>query len=283
MDDSNPRARTSTRGRVLVLGVLTAPLLAVPTGSAAGRSVAPAPAAAETRELVLDLDSSVAGGDGTPVATAGSTPTSAAVRTHGDGRVEVAARPGAGQALRLPAFAPDATAGTVPMALVVVTATGDGLDPGGADFALKASVRLDDTTTGSAVDNGDNLVQRGTFGSPAQMKLQVDGRRPSCRVKGAAGTVVVTGRVRLPSATWFDLTCRRTATGVTLAQRRVLDDGSVSRRSWTTTGPTGSLSALADSVPLTVGGKTDARGVPLSSSSDQLNGVVDQVVLDVLP
>lgn len=283
--------RRSARRRAALLACLATPLLAVPAAPAGARAdaqravVTPAAGAVatETRELVLDFDGAVAGGEGTPVRTAGRATTSASVRTHSVGRVGVADHPGAGQALRLPAFAPGATAGTIPMAVVVVTATGAALDPRAADFVLRASVRLDTTTTGTATDNGDNLVQRGSFASPAQMKLQVDRRRPSCRVKGAAGTVVVKGTVRLRAGVWFDLTCRRTSSGVILKQRRVLDDGSVVRRSWTGTGPTGSLSALPDSVPLTVGGKTDVRGVPTAQSSDQLNGVVDQVVFDILP
>lgn len=215
--------------------------------------------------------------------TTGTVPTSAEVRAHGRGTAHVVRRSGGGRALRLPAFVPGATTADVPVAVVVVSPTGPaGLDPGSREFVLGASVRLDTTTAGSVVDNGDNLVQRGTYGAPAQMKLQVDSRRPSCRVKGADGDVTVVADRKLAAGRWFSLTCRRTAAGVSLVQRRTREDGRVKRLSWKEKGRTGSMSALPGRVPLTVGGKTDADGDLILASSDQLNGSVDRVFLDVL-
>jgi hypothetical protein len=54
------------------------------------------------------------------------------------------------------------------------------------DFRFGAAFRLDAVSQGSRADNGDNLVQRGLSGDPAQYKLQLDGRVPACRVQGAA-------------------------------------------------------------------------------------------------
>ncbi len=273
--------RTTVRAAVAICAA--APLLLAPAAPAAPAAPSGGAPAAEGRELVLDLDSAVAGGEGTPVPTAGTAPTTAEVRTHAGGTVTVVGHRGAGRALRLPAFAADADRRTVPEALVAVTSTGSpGLDPGARDFVLGASVRLDATSTGSAADNGDNLVQRGTFGAGSQMKLQVDGGRPACRVEGADGVVSVFADARLRPDVWFDLSCRRAGETVTLLQQRVRDDGTVTRRAWARRGPTGSLSALDPGVPLTVGGKTDPSGAPVAAGADQLNGSVDDVFLDVL-
>lgn len=287
METTPTRAPTTRRRGPAVLVALAAacaagPLLLVPPGAAAGAPAAPT-ASAAGRELVLDLDAAVGGGEGTPVPTAGTVPTEAEVRTHAGGVTSVVRHRGAGRALRLPAFAADGDRATSPVALVAVTPTGPaGLDPGAGDFVLGASVRLDARTTGTAVDNGDNVVQRGTFEAAAQMKLQVDGRRPSCRVKGADGVVTVSADTRLRADRWFKLSCRRAGDVVTLLQERTTVDGTVVRRSWVGRGPTGSLSKLDPDVPLTVGGKTDVTGAPLASGADQLNGSVDDVYLDVL-
>ncbi|WP_160009282.1 hypothetical protein [Nocardioides sp. AX2bis] len=290
MDTLTVRAstRVGRRSAALVAAVAACaagPLLLVSPGVAPGAAAATSVAATGDlgRELVLDLDTAVAGGEGTRVPTAGTSPTTAEVRTNADAVVRVVRHEGAGRALRLPSFAAGADATTVPVALVAVTSTGSpDLDPGASDFVLGASVRLDATSTGTRVDNGDNVVQRGTFDAASQMKLQVDGRTPSCRVKGAEGAVTVFADTRLRADRWFDLTCRRTGATVTLVRERVLADGTVARRSWSRNGPIGSLSGLAPGVPLTVGGKTDPTGAPLSASADPMNGSIDDVYLDVL-
>lgn len=293
MDHTTERAPIPVRRRSAALVAVVAacaagPLLLVPPGapaaaaerSGAGTSVA---ATAAGRELVLDLDAGAAGGEGTPVPTAGTVATAAEIRTHASGVATAVRHRGAGRALRLPAFAAAADRETVPVAVLAVTPTGTrSLDPGSGDFVFGASVRVDRTSTGTTTDNGDNVVQRGLIGSPAQMKLQVDGRRPACRVKGADGEVQVTADRRLRPGRWYDLSCRRAGDTVTLVQRGVGADGVVVRQRWTRRGPTGSLSALGRGVPLTVGGKTDATGAPLTAGADPLNGSVDDIYLDLL-
>ncbi len=284
------RAPTPVRRRAATLVALAAvcaagPLLLVPSGAVADAVTATTSAAGSSgRELVLDFDDAVAGGEGTRVPTAGTAVTTAEVRTHASGAATVLQHDGAGRALRLPAFASDATRTTAPVALVAVTSTGTpDLDPGASDFVLGASVRLDAVSTGTAVDDGDNVVQRGTFGAASQMKLQVDGRRPSCRVKGELGAVTAYADTVLRADVWFDLRCERRGDTVTLVRQRVRSDGTVARRTWSCSGPTGSLSGLDPRVPLTVGGKTDATGAPLTAGADQLNGSVDEVFFNVLP
>lgn len=297
MDHTTVRASTPVRRRPAALVAVVAacaagPLLlvspGVTPGAAATTSVAATSVgmAAAGREVVLDLDAAAvgpAGGDGTPVPTAGTVATVAEIRTHASGVATTVRHRGAGSALRLPAFDAAADRATVPVAVLAITPTGTrGLDPGSDDFVFGASVRVDSTSTGTTVDNGDNVVQRGLVGSPAQMKLQVDGRFPACRVKGVAGAVQVTADSRLRAGRWFDLSCRRAGDTVTLVQRGVGADGAVVRKRWTGRGPTGSLSVLGRDVPLTVGGKTDATGAPLAAGADPLNGSVDDIYLDLL-
>ena len=72
-----------------------------------------------------------------------------------------------------------------PAAVLVATDEGSGaLDPGAEAFTFGATFQLDEKSSGSEADNGDNLVQRGTFDSPGQLKIQLDHDVPSCRVKG---------------------------------------------------------------------------------------------------
>jgi hypothetical protein len=78
------------------------------------------------------------------------------------------------------------------------------LDPGDRDFEFGASFRLDEESSGSEADGGDNLLQRGTFASPGQLKLQLDHRVPSC-----AGSSGPTGR---PSWRWRRQSIRMSGT-----------------------------------------------------------------------
>ena len=85
----------------------------------------------------------------------------------------------------------------------------DLLSPGGRDFAFGADVALDDVTTGTAPDNGDNLVQRGLYQSSSQYKIQVDDGRVSCRVAGVSGEIVVYAPGRLHPGDWYRIRCQR--------------------------------------------------------------------------
>jgi hypothetical protein len=120
---------------------------------------------------------------------------------HGGTLGEGAGRDGAGsnRAVRFPAHS---AATDAPRAVVRVVPEGpDALDPGTGRFESGADVVLDATSESGAVgstDNGDNLVQRGLFDDLSQYKVQLDARRPSCRVKGSAGTVFVTASMSVP-------------------------------------------------------------------------------------
>jgi hypothetical protein len=189
---------------------------------------------------------------------------------------------GANRALRTPRH--DAAA-TAPRAVIkVVDSRGpDNLDPGAANFTFGADVLLDrvsqDVSEGS-YDNGDNVVQRGLFGAVSQYKIQLDHEQATCRVHGSAGTVVVTSRRQIVPGTWYRVRCARTGTAVSIAVTSWRADGEPLTTSDTASGATGSLRPEAQSVPLTVGGKLTSSG-EFVSSTDQLNGRVDNVVVRI--
>jgi hypothetical protein len=189
-------------------------------------------------------------------------------------------RPGQTGALSTPAFHPIG-----PRAVLRIMARHDNpLSPGFKDFGFGADVQMDAGPTTSkqagSTDNGDNVVQRGLFGGVGQYKLQVDDRVPSCRVRGAAGTVLVRSDVRLVPRVWYHLSCKRSGRQVTLMMAKYPWGGKAPVwRRWVGSGPTGSVRAPAQ-VPLSVGGKlTDVGG--LAEQVDQFNGRIDNVVLAI--
>jgi hypothetical protein len=183
---------------------------------------------------------------------------------------------GTGSAARFPRFELD----TPPQAVVTVRDKRgrDDLDPGTADFRFGAEFALDNESWGSSSDNGDNLVQRGLYDDKTQYKLQVDGARPYCRVKGRDGSVTVHSTVTVVPRVWYAAQCTRKGTDLVLVVTR-LDDGS--RSVYQASGVTGSMRPASSSVPLSVGGKVTSNGALVSDDADQFNGRVDDVVLNV--
>ena len=115
--------------------------------------------------------------------------------------------PGGGHAARFPAYT-----GTEPSpeALIVAKAKEAGaLDPLDQDFRFGASFMLDAESSGSKADNGDNLVQRGSFASPGQFKIQIDHEVPSCRILGDEGEVFVKAGMAISPEVWYAVTCQR--------------------------------------------------------------------------
>ncbi|HXH57210.1 LamG domain-containing protein, partial [Iamia sp.] len=148
-------------------------------------------------------------------------------------------------------------------------------------FEFGADVVLDATSESGAVgstDNGDNLVQRGLFDDLSQYKLQLDARRPSCRVKGSVGAVFVTASMSVQPGRWYRVRCVRDGSTVSIAVTTWADDGTPTVVTRSATGPTGDMAPSRPTVPLSIGGKLSASGESVTST-DQLNGVVDNVVL----
>jgi hypothetical protein len=220
---------------------------------------------------MLDFESGLSEGtDATTIENAGEGEAHTEVHATGDAEVEVVAGRDGGKAVRFPAYTGAATA---PAAVLVVTDEGVGtLDPGDGEFTFGASFQLDEKSSGSAADNGDNLVQRGTFDSPGQFKIQLDHDVPSCRVKGADGEVFVKAGAPVDPGAWYSVSCERSGSDVELTVTSWGDGAGGG--TWHASGPTGSIDL--ESVPLTVGGKTGPDGTPVASA-DQFNGVVDDV------
>ena len=241
------------------------------TASTEDRSASPVP------ELLLDFDSLPA--DTETVSTVrneGSASVIVMAATSGSAAVRAVDDPEGGRAVRFPAFREVAKAPRTPsVAVLVATDELAALDPGDRDFSFGASFALDRRSSGSAVDNGNNLLQRGGF-EGGQIKVQVDRRVPSCRVAGDRGDVFVEADGPVTPGRWYTVTCERDASQVNLS---VTPRGrGETSRTWRASGPIGSISlGLA---PITIGGKTGPAGEAVSSA-DQFNGAVDDVFVQM--
>jgi hypothetical protein len=227
-------------------------------------------------QLLLDLDKGKHGA-GVPLRSLrndGRAPTQVAV-VRRDGGQAVRARARYHRwAARLPTTA---TGSTPPRAAirVVNSANRDPFSPRARRFAFGADFRLDPVSSG-VKDNGDNLVQRGHHGSSAQYKLQLDGARVMCRVKGADGTVTVRSRA-VHRQRWYRARCSRSGDLVELRVWRLANGGPdlvETSRHRGRTGPVG----FARGLPLSIGGKLSSTGRIPAAGNDQFNGLVDRVV-----
>lgn len=190
--------------------------------------------------------------------------------THMDGgSPEPAGDPAVG-AFRLPDFVDSSTP---PRAAVVVTPAGsvDPLQPGTRDFSFGADILLDDASSGSPVDNGDNLLQRGLSSDPVLFKVELDGRRPACTVRGSAGEVIVRAPGPIAPDHWYHVECLRHGESVSVEVMDV-ESGTVSQQR--REGATGELLFDDPSVPLSIGGKAARGGALISSATDQFNGMI---------
>lgn len=281
-----PRQRCRMRPAAPIVATVAVLLL----GGCGGEESAPAPESSGEPGLLLDFDDQAAQlVDGAEVLVGGSGRLRAMLRTlpAQGAATRVDGREG-GAALRLPAHVPEARTdgvGGQPLAAVSVSPISlvppHPLDPGAQPFSVGASFRLDETAGRSVVDSGDNLVQRGSFDDPAQYKLQVDGRQPSCRVAGDEGGLLVRSNTEVRADTWYDVLCTRSDSGLELSVTEHAGDGDPTTRTFTAKGPTGDLSGLDPGVPLSVGGKLTTTGLLVRQDTDQFNGIVDDVVLDI--
>lgn len=232
-------------------------------------------------DLGLGFDQVVVPGDLVPGAVNdGTAPVDISVVTQGGGRLTWTPGRNGGAAVRTPVYAEQ---GPVPAAAIVVRTdptVSDPLDPGPRDLVVGVDFRADPATAGRPEDDGDNLVQRGRFGDPAQLKIQLDHGVPSCRLAGTLGEIVVAGDQPVEPGRWYRLTCTRTAGSVRL---RLADlEGTTEPREWTAAGDPGEI--VFAHVPLSIGAKVTARGrIPDSTgdSTDQFHGTIDRVVVDV--
>lgn len=229
-------------------------------------------------DLGLAFDQVVVPGDMVPgTVNDGSAAVDVTVVTQGGGRLTWTPGRTGGSAIRTPAYAAE---GPVPAAALVVRtdpSVPDPLDPGTGDFLVAVDFRADPATAGRPEDDGDNLVQRGRFGQPAQLKIQLDHGIPSCRLAGTLGEVLVEAERPVAPNHWYRLTCTRTGRS---AQMRLVDlETSAAPQEWTVAGDPGAINF--DHVPLSIGAKAADRGRIAEGSADQFHGTIDRVVVDV--
>lgn len=225
--------------------------------------------------LVLDFESgAVRGRTLTTVSNSGADAVPVSVKSNGAAKIKVVKGPDGGKAVRFPAYTDAAKA---PAAALVGTANlSEALDPEDRDFRFGATFSLDAISSGSRADDGDNLLQRGTYSSPGQFKLQVDRRVPSCRVLGSEGALFVKADRKVKPDTWYTASCARDRSGLKLTLSSYGDPEST--QVWRTAGPSGQISLAG--LPLSVGAKVRPDGVPVASA-DQFNGAVDNIFVDI--
>lgn len=257
--------------RVAVVSILSC-ALAGSGAVLAGAQAAPADSLTLTADGVLG---GIVSGVG-QLSAAGDTAVDVEVVDVDGGRVRTVAGPGLSLPLALQ-FPTYGDSSTYPRAVVSVTPTsGQALSPGSSDFEYGAVFRLDATSSGDTVDNGDNLFQRGLFNEDSLYKLQLDNGRPACMVRGSAGRVKARLDSTITPDRWYRATCSRVGNRVSLAVTPYA--GGETDRS-DSSGEIGSLRFPA-SRPASIGGKLDASGGMIQRASDQFNGAVAQVWIE---
>jgi hypothetical protein len=205
---------------------------------------------------------------------AGSEPFEVTASITAGATLRSVADPGGGHALRFPAYAATGT----PPAVVTISSDSvtDPLGPGTSSFTFGADFNLDKLSEGGVQDNGNNLMQRGLTDDPAQYKLQLDQGHASCRVAGVDGELVAKSDQLVKPATWYHLSCTRKGNQVTLRLGAFGEEPEPNIE----VGATGAV-YVSSETPLVLGGKATRDGVAVVSDSDQFNGVIDNVFLEV--
>lgn len=185
---------------------------------------------------------------------------------------------GSDQVLRFPPYreAP----GRYPRAAIRVVPEPRSLVPGTAEFAFGADVVLDKSSGGRTSDNGDNVVQRALSSDPSLFKLEVDTRRPACTIRGDDGEMFLRARDPLYVNVTYRIECRRIDDRMVLRVTEILPDRLVLREEARARGPMGSVEP-PDSTPVAIGGKLSRSGALIRSASDQFNGTLTNVWVDV--
>lgn len=227
-------------------------------------------------ELVLEFDEGLAepGERLRRVQSSGELSVRTTIEYAARGRIErVDGR--SGYAARLPRFS--ASSPTPAAAIVVRPRGADGLEPGTRPMRWGADVRLDGGFGDSLTDNGANVIQRGLIDDPSQFKLQVDHDVPSCRVQGDLGSATVAADGPLTAGRWYRLHCVLRNERLTLFVGR---PGRPGPEKWEVTAAVGEVS-FRRSTPVAVGAKVEADGDIVRPSTDQFNGTLDNVFLDI--
>jgi len=200
------------------------------------------------------------------------------IATSGAGTFTWTTGPDGGAAVRTPTSVPG---GPDPVAAIVVwpkSPAPDPLSPGERDFVMGLDFRADPFHGDTLSDDGDNLIQRGRYDDDAQMKLQLDGAVPSCRVVGSSGEVFLAADQPVLAEHWYRLTCARHDGQVRMQLIDLDQPGNEPQESVAYADP-GDLEF--GTAPLSVAAKVTADGRIDPRSVDQFRGVIDRVYLDV--
>ena len=225
----------------------------------------PASAAGST-QLHLDLDNGETLKPGTVVVDDSGAGASGVVEVAYGGALRSVLGTGGTRAVRFPA---PCTAEPCPNAMVRVDDR-PGLDPGTAAFEWGATVKLAPGET----SKGANVLQKGLYRQTGgQWKLQVDGGAgyPSCLLSGIRpnGSVLrrsAVSTVSVANGKWRQVTCRRTATELSVLVDRVV--------AGTVAAP---LVHVSSTAPVTVGAKSVS-----AQDNDQFFGALDDVFMRLL-
>jgi hypothetical protein len=145
---------------------------------------------------------------------------------------------------------------THPQHLVTVP-DNDALDPGTRDYAI--TVRLRTTHKfGNIIQKGQATVAGGN------VKLQIPNGIVQCLIRGSSGSLQVNAPRRINDGRWHTVRCERTASAVTLS----IDGTTVARKP-------GRIGKIANSWPVTIGGKTSCDQIEVGC--DYYAGDLDYV------
>jgi hypothetical protein len=144
---------------------------------------------------------------------------------------------------------------------VVVVDNARELNPGTRDYAITMRLRTK-YQFGNIIQKGQATVAGGSF------KMQIPDGKVQCWFRGSAGSLLVTAPNKINDGRWHVVRCERSRDGVALW----IDGRTVAGR-WGWTG------SIANSWPLSIGGKTDCDQIDVGC--DYFAGDIDYVAIDV--
>jgi hypothetical protein len=174
------------------------------------------------------------------------------------GEVHTGTRAGSTIGYRFDRLEPD-TPPTHPRHLVTVPDNAQ-LDPGGRDYTVTLRLRTV-YQFGNIVQKGQATVAGGSF------KLQIPSGHVQCWFRGSAGSILVSAPRPINDGRWHVVRCERTGSGVSLA----IDGATVAGRA-------GRTGTIANSWPLSIGGKTGCNQVDVGC--DYFAGDIDYVRIE---
>lgn len=132
-------------------------------------------------------------------------------------------------------------------------------NPGTADFTVALRYRT--------TQNFGNVIQKGQNGNKGgYWKIEVPMGHATCLFKGQSGSVLVNSSMNLNDGQWHTVVCSRTSSGATM-----VIDGTTTRHK------AGFAGNISNTVPMTIGGKTNCDQVKVTC--DFFTGDIDYIKL----